>query len=911
MVRDSFATLPARLNEKGVTDDLADIADIVELDTHNDTDDDPCEVELVADAAASNNASEILVQQPTADSPVLISSAQETAPTREAEGGKVAASASALDDFDRIVWDINEEHERALDNIVDSLTKDINANDFVASISPSMHVPAPDLADTDDDEAAPDPGDTDDEDDRDTRAATTSQEWLELEKHARNQVDTGRRLRSGTVHARSSHVYHPDNHALIKNIIRAAHPVENDVREQAHAARTFAYELTKSEQRYEHAFHASAPADPTTSALHAKQAISQIQDERKLRRRYVTDIQTGELLDVVTEGYYDLGLNDITPDGRIETASFIRLLKRALKSTIQAHPERKEALAPDLKLLTTPKSAKEALASPQWREWRAAIDKELASLIQKGVYEVRKIPHGVKAIPTKLVLRIKLKSDGTVEKYKVRCVALGFLQRAGLHYHPDECYSPMSDPSTTRTLVALSNALDLNIDHLDVAVAYLNGVLPTDQRFFCLPPPGFEETAGYGWYMLKGLYGTKQGGALWAKTFRDWMRREQPQFIEAGNERVCYVFREGYDGAPIDLDNLRGLTLEPNEKLIILCMNTDDMLIAYTDSARHLVDEFERSLNASYTSTPRTPLEYYLGMHVQRDREKRVLSIDVRRHIYDFIRSMGLDPFSSASVSTPLDPNVLFSKADCPPVIDAEIKERVLRAHGKLIHMAIWARPDLAHCVSVLGRYVHNPSQKHLDAYLRVARYLIKTKDLRIVYGTHDTHGLVLYGFSDSDWGADPDSYRSTGAYIFFLDGAACSWKVKLSSTALLSSQESEYVAGSEATKEALNLRMLLEHLGFGDPRPTDIYVDNKGAITMGLHPANKPATRHVNMRMHMLRQHVELGHVSTPFCPTFDMVADYMTKATPKPTHERHNARTMGSQSLAPPLTLIQHLID
>jgi hypothetical protein len=51
-VRDSFATLPARLNEKGVTDDLADIADVVELDTHNDTDDDPCEVELVADAAA-------------------------------------------------------------------------------------------------------------------------------------------------------------------------------------------------------------------------------------------------------------------------------------------------------------------------------------------------------------------------------------------------------------------------------------------------------------------------------------------------------------------------------------------------------------------------------------------------------------------------------------------------------------------------------------------------------------------------------------------------------------------------------------------------------------------------------------------------------------------------------------------
>ena len=648
-------------------------------------------------------------------------------------------------------------------------------------------------------------------------------------------------------------------------------PDTADLHEQACNARKFARALNARERRYERAFdagvfHAPTPPDAATSSQNVKQAISHLREERKRRQRYVTDIQTGEHIDVVADNINSLGINDITPDGRIETASFVRLLKKALKTTIQEQPELKDALARDLKLLTTPKSVKEALASPQWREWRAAIDKELNSLIDKGVYEVRKIPAGVKAIPTKLVLRIKLKSDGTVEKYKVRCVALGFLQRAGLHYHPDECYSPMSDPSTTRTLVALSNALDLNIDHLDVAVAYLNGVLPPDQRFFCLPPPGFEEAHGCGWYMLKGLYGTRQGGALWAKTFRDWMRREQPQFIEAGNERVCYVFREGQDGQPIDLDKLRGITLEPDEKLIILCMNTDDMLISYTDSARHLVDEFERSLNASYTTTPRTSLEFYLGMHVQRDRKKRVLSIDVRRHIYDFIRSMGLDPLSSASVSTPLDPHVTYSKADCPPEIDAEIKERVLRAHGKLIHMAIWARPDLAHCVSVLGRYVHNPSQKHLDAYLRVARYLIKTKDFRIVYGTHDTHGLVLYGFSDSDWGADPDSYKSTGAYIFFLDGAACSWKVKLSSTALLSSQESEYVAGSEATKEALNLRMLLEHLGFGDPRPTDIYVDNKGAITMGLHPANKPATRHVNMRMHMLRHHVELGHVCTPF---------------------------------------------
>jgi hypothetical protein len=49
-------------------------------------------------------------------------------------------------------------------------------------------------------------------------------------------------------------------------------------------------------------------------------------------------------------------------------------------------------------------------------------------------------------------------------------------------------------------------------------------------------------------------------------------------------------------------------------------------------------------------------------MHVVRDHEQNVLSIDIRRHTYDFIRAMDLDTNSSASVRTPLDPNTVYSK---------------------------------------------------------------------------------------------------------------------------------------------------------------------------------------------------------------------------------------------------------
>jgi len=233
-----------------------------------------------------------------------------------------------------------------------------------------------------------------------------------------------------------------------------------------------------------------------------------------------------------------------------------------------------------------------------------------------------------------------------------------------------------------------------------------------------------------------------------------------------------------------------------------MIMNTDDMLIAYSDNARELVDSFEKRLNNSFEATPRSQIQHYMGMHVLYDKKKDLLTLDARRHVYNFINHKGLDPDSDVGVSTPLDLHELYSKADSPPEIDVELRDKVWQAHGQLIHLALWARPDLVHSVSVLGRYVHNPSEKRWSAYSRIAKYLVKTRDLKLVYGTPDIELMDLepYGHSDSDWGGCIDDIKSTGVHIFLLLGAAISWKAKLSQTACLSSQEAEYCTLSEAT---------------------------------------------------------------------------------------------------------------
>ena len=189
---------------------------------------------------------------------------------------------------------------------------------------------------------------------------------------------------------------------------------------------------------------------------------------------------------------------------------------------------------------------------------------EMISLVDKGTFEICDTPKDRKVIPTKLVLKIKLASDGSIDKLKARCCVLGFRQKSGLDYNPDQVYSPMTEPTTIRTLLALANKLSLNVDHLDIKTAFLNGLLPPHEQFYCSPPPGFPLPDGKCW--LRGLYGAHQSGAIWSQTWRQWMKDKCPQFSEAGSERCVFVSHKHADGSPIDLDELRGLTFRAQRR---------------------------------------------------------------------------------------------------------------------------------------------------------------------------------------------------------------------------------------------------------------------------------------------------------------------------------------------------------
>ncbi|XP_071653563.1 uncharacterized protein [Temnothorax longispinosus] len=133
----------------------------------------------------------------------------------------------------------------------------------------------------------------------------------------------------------------------------------------------------------------------------------------------------------------------------------------------------------------------------------------------------------------------------------------------------------------------------------------------------------------------------------------------------------------------------------------------------------------------------------------------------------------------------------------------------------------------------------------------RVLRYLAGTVRMGLVYTSTD---LPLLGYSNADWGGDLVGRKSYSGYAFLMSGAAVTWKSQKQRSVALSSTEAEYVSLSEAVKEALHLRSLLMEIKLDELADLTICIDNRGAQYL----ANDP------------------------------MVADVLTKALPRVSHER-----------------------
>ena len=84
-------------------------------------------------------------------------------------------------------------------------------------------------------------------------------------------------------------------------------------------------------------------------------------------------------------------------------------------------------------------------------------------------------------------------------------------------------------------------------------------------------------------------------------------------------------------------------------------------------------------------------------------------------------------------------------------------------AVGSLMYAMVCTRPDIAHVVSVVSRFLSNPGIEHWKVVKWILRYLRGTSNLKLCFRIGK---LVLCGYTNSDMARDVDSRKSTSGYL-------------------------------------------------------------------------------------------------------------------------------------------------
>ena len=207
---------------------------------------------------------------------------------------------------------------------------------------------------------------------------------------------------------------------------------------------------------------------------------------------------------------------------------------------------------------------------------------------------------------------------------------------------------------------------------------------------------------------------------------------------------------------------------------------------------------------------------------------------------------------------------------------------------GSLMYASMATRPDITYATNKLSQFNADPGLPHWTALQQVFRYLKWTRDFVLTLG-----GIAkpqLTGYTDSDYAGCTDTWRSTSGYVFTLGCGPISWSSKRQPIVTTSSCEAEYVASCHVTKEAMWLRRLLELLGHRQST-TIIQSDNAGSISLTKDAAFHARLKHIDVQFHYTRECVDAKDVLFKYLCTADMPADIMTKALPRPKHDKFTA--------------------
>jgi len=212
--------------------------------------------------------------------------------------------------------------------------------------------------------------------------------------------------------------------------------------------------------------------------------------------------------------------------------------------------------------------------------------------------------------------------------------------------------------------------------------------------------------------------------------------------------------------------------------------------------------------------------------------------------------------------------------------VGSEVNKTMYRGLiGSLLYLTA-SRPNIMFVVCLCARFQSCLKESHLKAAKRILKYLKGTISMGLWYPSHSPIHLV--GYSDSNFVGCKLDRKTQVEHAIYLDQVSFHGKVKKQACVALSTAEAEYVAAGSCCAQILWIKQQLEDFGLKISK-VPLLCDNTSAIKLTKNQVQHSRTKHIEIRHHFIRDHINNGDCEIKFVSTKSQLADIFTKPLSK----------------------------
>lgn len=261
-----------------------------------------------------------------------------------------------------------------------------------------------------------------------------------------------------------------------------------------------------------------------------------------------------------------------------------------------------------------------------------------------------------------------------------------------------DTYAPTGRLASLRTCLAISATEDLEIIQMDAVGAFLNSI--PDENIFIKPPKGYvvkSKGTNIVLKLWKSLYGLKQLPRCWYSQLKEF-------FLSINFE-------------PSKADACVFISSDPNWRCGVQ-VHVDDLC-----RMGHNTQRFKDLINARFKMEYLGECTFFLGMRLERNRERRTITLYQDKYVETMINKYGMT--DCRPCKTPTVPNTHLVPASPEDQADfVKTNENYQQAFGLLNYLVLCTRPDLPFVASQLAQFLEHSGTEHWAAFKRVLRYL-------------------------------------------------------------------------------------------------------------------------------------------------------------------------------------------